>query len=484
MPLTIIGLGAGDAEDITRRAWHTLEHATHIYLRTARHPCVPHLPNRERTHSFDALYERHERFEDVYAEITRTLLSLAVDAEVVYAVPGDPFVAESTVSRIRTEAAAAGVALQIYNAVSFIEPTCAVLGIDALDGLQLLDALDVAALHHPPINPSYPVLLAQVYSPTIASNVKLTLMNQYPDDFLVTLVHSAGANGTLETLPLYELDRSTHINHLTSLYVPALGKHSSFESFQETIAHLRAPEGCPWDREQTHLSLRPYLIEEAYEVLDALQREDTAALLDELGDLLLQIVLHTQIATEDGEFNMTDVLQNVNAKMVRRHPHVWGDADAATPDAVVVNWDAIKRAERAAKGEPTDEFRSVLADVPASFSALMRAQKYASKAAKQGFDYDDMDGVRAKIHEELAELDSAADDDERFKEAGDLVFAVVDLLRWLNIDAEAALQATNSKFARRFAHVERRALAAGKPISAHTLAELDVYWQEAKHSAR
>jgi tetrapyrrole methylase family protein/MazG family protein len=478
MPLTIIGLGPGDPDDITRRAWRIMENAAALYLRTSRHPCVPSLPNTYE--SFDHLYEKHEAFEDVYTAITSTLLDAAKSSDVVYAVPGDPFIAESTVVQLLDGAKTQGIAVTVVNGVSFIEPTCAALGIDALDGLQLVDALAVAAAHHPPLNPDLPALLAQVYSREVASNVKLTLMNQYPDDFAVTLVHSAGADGLTETLPLYEIDRSEHINHLTTLYVPAEGERVSFQALQEIIAHLRAPEGCPWDREQTHESLRPFLMEESYEVLDALNRGDTDHLAEEMGDLLLQIVLHTQIAIEDGEFHMTDVMRHINEKMIRRHPHVWGDVDADNPDKVVANWEQIKQQEKAAKGDSDNGFVSVLDDVPASFSALMRAQKYAVRASKQGFDYADMDGVIRKIHEELAELAAETEPERIEDEAGDVLFAVVDLLRWLDVESEVALQRTNDKFAKRFRHVEQRVHEGGRTMRDYTLDELDVFWQEAK----
>lgn len=476
MPLTIIGLGPGDPDDITRRAWNALENAEVVHLRTEQHPCVPHLPIAS-YRSFDALYDQAGTFEDVYERITETLLSAAQEHDVVYAVPGDPFIAESTVAKITGQMPD----VQIINGMSFIEPTCAALQIDALDGLQLVDGLAVAAMHHPPLNPDFPALLAQVYSRQVANDIKLTLMNQYPDDFEVTLVHSAGASGVVERVPLYEIDRSEQINHLTSLYVPAAGARSSFESFQETIAHLRAPEGCPWDQEQTHETLRPHLIEEAYEVLDALNAGDTDALMDELGDLMLQIVLHTQIATEYGEFTMADVMRNVNAKMIRRHPHVWGDINVDDAENVVTNWDAIKQQEKAANGKDNG-FVSVLDDVPASFTALMRAAKYAKRASKLGFDYPDLASVKAKIHEELDELDATETRADLEDEAGDLVFAVADLLRYLKIDAETALEAANAKFARRFRHVEQRVQESGKPMSEYTLDELDVFWREAKAS--
>jgi tetrapyrrole methylase family protein/MazG family protein len=340
LTLTILGLGPGEIDDLSRRAWRTLKEAKTVYLRTSQHNCVPCLPQTGAVyHSFDSLYEANEKFEDVYAAIIAQVLESARVGDVVYAVPGDPLVGEFTVIELMKQAKVENIPLQIVNGVSFVEPTMALLGVDAMNGLQILDGIAVAAMHHPPINPDYPALLGQVYSTTVASNVKLTLMNQYPDDFTVTLIHAAGTdNPIVEEMPLFEIDRSQHIRHTTALYIPALGQMSSFEQFQEIIAHLRAPEGCPWDRKQTHESLRQYLIEETYETLAAIEAGDTQSLYEELGDVLLQIVLHTQIAIDDGEFYMSDVLRYVNAKMIRRHPHVWGDVSVNGADQVVTNW--------------------------------------------------------------------------------------------------------------------------------------------------
>jgi tetrapyrrole methylase family protein / MazG family protein len=482
--LTILGLGPGDAADLTRRAWTALETAKTVYLRTRLHPCVPELPGQERYHSFDGLYEQSTEFSEVYDGIVQQLLEAAAQDDVVYAVPGDPFVGESTTSRLIEGAQQRGIVTEVIHGISFIEPMLAQAGIDAIDDLQITDALVVAALHHPQINPDAPALISQVYSRQVASDVKLTLMNQYPDDFNVRLIHAAGNDeAVVEELPLYEIDHSEHIGHLTSLYLPALGQMSSFERFQEIIAHLRAPEGCPWDRKQTHESLRPYLIEEAYEVLDTIDRGDMAALSEELGDLLLQIVLHTQIATEDGDFYMADVLRQVNQKMIRRHPHVWGEVNAENPDQVIVNWEAIKQQEKATRGE--EKPKSILDGVQAALPALMQAYKVQAKAAKVGFDWDKVDDVRAKVLEEIDEVQRAASDEERLDETGDLLFALVNWIRWLGVgDPEAALRMATLKFRRRFEHVEEQVRASGKEFSAFTLAELDQFWDQAKQQER
>jgi tetrapyrrole methylase family protein/MazG family protein len=482
--LTILGLGPGDAADLTRRAWTALENTASVYLRTRLHPCVPDLPGQERYHSFDALYEQSMEFSEVYDGIVQQVLDAAAKSDVVYAVPGDPFVGESTTSRLIEGAKQRGITTEIIHGISFIEPMLAQIGIDAIDNLQITDALAVAALHHPQINPDAPALISQVYNQRVASDVKLTLMNQYPDDFQVKLIHAAGnGEAVMEERPLHEIDHSERIEHLTSLYLPALGGMSSFERFQEIIAHLRAPEGCPWDRKQTHESLRPYLIEEAYEVLDAIDRGDMAGLSEELGDLLLQIVLHTQIATEDGDFYMADVLRQVNQKMIRRHPHVWGEVTADNPDQVVTNWEAIKQQEKAVRGE--DKPQSLLDGVQAALPALMQAHKVQAKAAKVGFDWDNIEDVRAKVLEEVDEVQRAATDEERLDETGDLLFALVNWIRWLDVDdPETALRMATLKFRRRFAYVEKQVVASGKEFGSFTLAELDQFWNQAKQHER
>lgn len=240
------------------------------------------------------------------------------------------------------------------------------------------------------------------------------------------------------------------------------------------MKRLRDPKhGCPWDIEQNFATIAPYTIEEAYEVAEAIQNGDRAALEDELGDLLLQVVFHSQMGEEEGSFSFESVARSINEKMIRRHPHVFGEAQIHSAEAQTENWETIKTQERAAKSK-----HGVLADVPAALPALMRAQKLQKRAARVGFDWPDVLGVVAKIHEELAEVQEVLDDKTALsEEIGDLLFAVVNLARFSDIDAEEALRQANHKFTRRFEHVENTL---GTALSTSSLDTMEAVWNEAK----
>ena len=485
MGIIVVGLGPGDPGLLTRKAWDVLAGAKEVYLRTRIHPTVAALPEDPVYHSFDELYERGESFGAVYEAIVERLVELASSGEpVIYAVPGDPSVGEGTVGRLCAVCGMKNILVELVAGVSFIEPALAALAIDGIAGLQILDATDVAAGHHPQINPDHGALIAQVYNRQMASDVKLTLMNQYPDDHPVTLIHAAAtADQRVDRVPLYEIDR-LEAAHLTTLYVPpfdeSAGAVTSFEGFEETIAHLRAPEGCPWDQKQTHESLRSYLIEEAYELLDAIDSGQVDGMREEMGDLLLQIVLHTQIAVDEGEFSMPEVIRGIDAKIKRRHPHVWGSVDVnGDAEKVTANWEQIKAEERADKGENE---KSLLDGVPKSLPALAQAHEYDRRAARIGFDWPDEAGVVEKVREELAEVMAAATPEQLFHEVGDLLLAVTALGRWKGVTPEDALRAANGRFYNRFTFVERAVKAQGKPMSALSAAELDALWNQAKEA--
>jgi len=384
-------------------------------------------------------------------------------------------------------AAAAALPVRIVPGLSFLEPVLTALGIDALDDLQITDADRLAGLHHPPLDPDRPALVAQLYSRRQAAQVKLTLMASYPETHSVTLVSAAGTEREqVVFIPLYELDRQPAVDHLTTLYVPPLAGAAGLPAFQETVAHLRAPDGCPWDREQTHQSLRPYLLEETYEVLAALDADDRSALIEELGDLLLQIVLHVQIAAEESDFLMADVIRTIDAKLRRRHPHVFGNRAVSGVSEVLVNWQAIKRAERnhTSNGGVEDSasavLKSILDGVPRAMPALAYSQAIGERVARVGFDWPDVAGVLDKVAEEARELAGAATPEAREAELGDLLAAVVNLARWLGVDGESALRAATDRFSQRFRLVEALAERRGLELTALDAAALDALWEEAK----
>jgi tetrapyrrole methylase family protein/MazG family protein len=440
---------------------------------------VADLPPHLTIFSFDHLYEALDSFEDVYAQIIEQVLELGKRPEgVIYAVPGHPLIAETTGPEIARRAKEMEIPVDVVEGLSFLEPVFSALGLDPFPHTALVDALELGMLHHPPFPPDAPALIAQVYSQHVASEVKLTLMNLYPDEHPVKLLHAAGTREhIIEDLPLYAIDRSPHIGLLTALYLPPLGQYTSFESLQEITAHLRAPEGCPWDQEQTPQSLRPDLMEEAYEVLAAIDSDDSAKMQEEFGDLLMMLAMLSQINHEMGDFNSTAVIQGIGTKLVRRHPHVFGDLDVDGVGTVLKNWEQIKAAERAANGEAE---KSLLDGVSIAIPALSQAQEYQARAARVGFDWPAIEGVIDKVCEEIEELRNASNDEERSAELGDLFFALVNLARWMKVDAETALRVANNRFRERFAYIERATRQQGRSLAEMSLDELDALWEQAK----
>jgi tetrapyrrole methylase family protein/MazG family protein len=477
--ITLLGLGPGDPRLLTRQAWQVLAEADEIYLRTRQHITVEGLPSGLRIHSFDHLYREHRSFEDVYDRIVEEVLTLGQRPQgVIYALPGHPFVAEATGPEIARRAEEAEIPVSLVEGLSFLDPVFSSLGVDPLPHTAIVDALTLVEGHHPPFPPDAPALIAQIYDRQIAAQAKINLMAVYPDEHPVKLVHAAGSDdAVVEDVPLYGIDRSEKIGLVTALYVPPLGPATSLESFQEIIAHLRAPEGCPWDREQDHQSLRPNLLEEVYEVVEAIDADDPEAMAEEFGDLLLQIVLHAQIASEYGEFTMADVIRGIHTKIVRRHPHVFGDEILDEAGDVIRNWERLKAVERDQNGEPE---KGLLDGVANALPALTQAQTYQKRVKRVGFDWPDMEGVVDKIREEIEELRAAPDAQSRADELGDLLFSVVNLARWLDIDAESALRETNARFRRRFASIEQAARDAGLSLDEMDLDELDSLWEAAK----
>ncbi|MGI2329731.1 nucleoside triphosphate pyrophosphohydrolase [Planococcus sp. YIM B11945] len=479
----IIGLGAGDLDQLPLGVYKKLKNSAELYVRTEDHPVLAELAQEGVAFlSFDAVYEKHDSFEPVYAEIADTLIRLALEKPIVYAVPGHPLVAEQTVQHL-IEAEKTGLCrLSIEGGHSFLDALFGALRIDPIEGFQLVDGTDMKSGQ---LNMTQHLLIAQVYDSFSASEVKLTLMEKYPDDYPVTIVTAAGsAAESLRTVPLYELDRSTEVNNLTTVYVPPatdrMQRLREWQTFRDIVAVLRSPEGCPWDREQTHESLSPYLIEEAHELLQAIQEEDDAAVAEELGDVLLQIFLHAQIGQDNGYFQLEDVLEAVSAKMIRRHPHVFGDAQVSGSDEVLANWQTIKAQEK-------PEAASLLEGQERFSSSLTTSYNFQKKAAKVGFTWPDAEGAWTKFEEELQEFQAETakgSKDRQLDELGDLLFTLVNIARFFDLSPEQAMLHANRKFQQRFEYVEKRVNEGTGDFSDYTLEQLDAFWNEAKQLAR
>lgn len=354
---------------------------------------------------------------------------------------------------------------------SLITQTFETLRIPPPSRLILLEARTLASAHVPPYPPDMPVLLTGVDSPELAAHIKSVLLTTYPGEHGVLWV----GEGKKKEERVAELSGEVS-GEDACLYIPALDEGTSFESFAETIAHLRAPDGCPWDREQTHETLRKHLLEESYEAISAIDSGDFTDMREEFGDLLLQVVLQSQIANEEGQFNVNQVIHGIHSKIVRRHPHVFGDLELDGVDGVLANWEKLKEKERGNKSDG----KGLLDGVPVSLPALSQAQEYQDRAARVGFDWNDIDGVLEKLKEEIDEVKKAETDFELASEIGDLLFALVNLARWKKVDAESALRGTNNKFKRRFAVIEAGARKQGRGLSELSLDEMESLWQEAK----
>lgn len=485
--VTVVGLGPGSIGLVTKETTDAIAGATTRFVRTTRHPSASLIPGAV---SFDDEYERHDTFAAVYAAIAHRVAEAAHrEGSVLYAVPGSPGVLEDGV---RLLVADERLDVRILPAVSFLDLAWLRLGLDPVNaGVQLVDAHHFAQAT---TNSAGPFLVAQCHADWVLSDVKLAFDAARGDEPVVVLHHLGLPDERVVSATWAELDRLERahglvVDHLTSLYVPRLGEPIAGEMARLHALARTLREKCPWDREQTHASLVRYLIEETYEVVDALNALDIddpstdEALIEELGDLLYQIEFHTTIAEQQGRFSLADVARSTHDKLVRRHPHVFGSANAETAGDVVTTWDEIKRREREAKGESADGSDTFFAGVSRAAPSLSLAQKLQKRAAEVGFDWPDVEGATRKLEEELAELHRAAvsgDPAATRMELGDVLFSVVNVARKLGLDAETALREAADKFVARFSRVQLLATTRGTDLTTCDLAQLDELWDEAK----
>lgn len=482
--ITIIGLGAGDLSQLPLGIYKKLKNATHLYVRTEQHPVLQELQTEGITWtSFDAIYEKNDQFENVYTEIVENLLELSAIHPIIYAVPGHPLVAEQTVQLLVQAEKQGKAKISIEGGQSFLDPIFGALRIDPIEGFQLLDG---TSFKRDDVQMSSHVLIGQVYDAFSASEVKLTLMEKYPDDYEVTIVTAAGSSEEiLKKIPLFELDREMELNNLTTLYVPPIHEKEirakEWQTLRDVVAHLRGPNGCPWDKEQTHTTLKKYAVEEVYELLQAIDEEDDGHIVEELGDVLLQVFLHAQIGEDNGYFSLEDVLASITEKMIRRHPHVFGDVEANNTEQVLSNWQDIKEKEgkKATKSLLEDELRTE--------SSLLTSFNYQKKAAKVGFDWPEVSEAWEKFEEELQEWKAELltnDKEAQTDELGDLLFTVVNLARFYGLSPELAMMQANQKFKRRFEYIEQCVDQDRGSFEDYSLEELDQFWNDAKKFER
>ncbi|XZH94920.1 nucleoside triphosphate pyrophosphohydrolase [Clostridium perfringens] len=482
--LKIMGLGPGAYEALTIGALKELKNNKNIYFRTEKHPTVDFLKDEGiKFESYDHAYEKYDSFDDVYKYIAEDLITkIKDDEDLIYAVPGHPLVAEKSVINLIELCKENNIQYEVLPAVSFVDAMMEALQVDPIEGVKIIDAFD---MKNQILDKRVGTIITQVYNNFIASEVKLRLLEGYEDDTEIIFVRAAGVEGleSIRKIPLYELDWQEDIDYLTSIYIPKdLGNKKDFQDLLDIIETLRNPGGCPWDREQTHESLKSALLEECYEVIDAIENEDEDALIEELGDVLLQVVFHASIGKEDGYFDIMDVIGGISNKMINRHPHVFGNEEANTSEQVLVNWDEIKKEEKGIK-TLTEEMQNIAKSLPAT----TRAYKVQKKAKKVCFDWNDVNCAMDKVKEELNEIKDVYNCEDKSiieGEVGDLLFACINVARFLEVDGELALDKTIKKFIKRFSYIENEAIKNNKNLKDMTLEEMDKLWEEAKTSEK
>jgi tetrapyrrole methylase family protein/MazG family protein len=469
--VVVVGLGPAGLDLVLPAARFALESIPDRYARTERHPALAALRSEELPFTtFDDRYDVADDLEAVYVDIVRVLVARANEAgAVVYAVPGSPTTAERTVVLLAEAAAAVEITLELIPGLPFSELAWARLGIDPVaTGARVVRAHDVVEGFD---TGSGPVLIAQCDHRFVLSDVKLALLELLePDDLVVVLARLGLPDESIVELPLAELDQVVQPDHLTSVFtvLRAGDDERELARLLALARRLRGPGGCPWDAEQTHHSLTRYLLEESYEVVEAVQRlpidapvgevesEAYAALEDELGDLLYQVIFHAILAEEADAFGMADVARGIHDKLVRRHPHVFGDVEAASSSDVMRNWEQIKKEEKGTT--------SIVAGITPGLPALLTAHKLYRKAASVGMDPGDAEVAAARLVAASEEATHAPP--EAFEAAlGEVLAAAVVLARAHGVDAESTLTGWTRRFRDRFLAMEAMAAERGTDLS-------------------
>ncbi|MBK5288470.1 MAG: nucleoside triphosphate pyrophosphohydrolase [Acidimicrobiia bacterium] len=487
--IVVVGLGPAGLDLLLPAARAEIERIPHRYARTARHPAVTELAAAGIEFStFDAAYEAATDFASLYPTIAADLVARAWEhGEILYAVPGNPGVAEDSVTLIRAEA---GIDLEVtvVPGLSFVDLAWSRIGRDPMAGIHVVDAAEFVPSA---AGRSGPVLIGHCINHLVMSDLKLALLDSLAPETPVIVLQRLGAPDELVTeVALEDLDRVITPDHLTSVFADT-GETSVAGDVARLVAlarRLRGPGGCPWDADQTHHSLTRYLLEEAYETVEVLELlpddapagdidlDAYARVEDELGDLLFQVVFHSILAAEAGAFDLADVARGIHAKLVRRHPHVFGDVEAATADAVLANWEQIKKGERSST--------SLVDGISPGLPSLLYAHKLYRKAASVGLDPDtDTDGF-VRMAQALRELEIAAGAGQTETALGDLLAGAVVVARSRGVDAESSLRGWAARFRDQFVRMEQRAAAGGLELTAETGAQARQLWNDVEGESR
>lgn len=438
--IIVIGLGPGSEKHITLEGYNKLKTSIPTYLRTIKHPIVGLLKKENiEFETYDNYYEESKLFSDVYENIAKDLLDKAnKSGEINYCVPGHPLVAEKTVEILLKYRQEGKIEVEIVQGLSFIEPIITLLEIDIVDGIKIIDGLD---LKNQKVDINIGNLVTQVYSKEKASELKLEISEIYGDEYLVYVIKSAGISNDEKFLrtEIYNIDKLEWIDHLTTIYIPKKSEEDKiydFNNLLKIMEELRSENGCVWDINQTSDSLKKYVIEETYELVDAIDNEDLEGMIEELGDVLLQIVFHSQIGKEEGYFNINDVIQGISSKMINRHPHVFSDLKIQGEEELKENWEKIKSKEK-----NYNSIEEKIEVIPKALPSLIRSEKIQKKLLETDFLEKDIEKIIEKIMDRIKNIDSVENKQEAF---GQLLFYITTLSMKYSVNLERALYEKNN----------------------------------------
>lgn len=472
--IQIIGLGTGSIDDLTLKAHKALNENIPTFARTERHPIIKMLKQKIQIECFDEFFEKYETFDEVYEKIADKIIELVKEhGKINYCTAGSPYYGEIVTKKLINEYKDE-INIIIIDGMSFLDKCIKLSGYSDYKSLKVLDCLEADEFS---FDISSFNIVTQVYDEEIASQLKLKLMETYPDDADILKVDVLEEN--VKKIPLFMLDQEKNYGFSTYFCILPIeiSKNSVYNvtNLCRIVKILRGPDGCPWDRKQTHESIRQHVIEEAYEVVDAIDNDDIDNLVEELGDLLFQVVFHAELGSEDGYFNFSEVVTNLCKKMYSRHPHVFGEIKARNAEEALESWESSKLKEK-----NLSTYTDNLKNVPKALSPLSRSYKIQKRAAEVGFDWPDAEGAVLKIKEELFEFIEEYKNNDSTKmeeEFGDLLFALVNLARFVKINPDVALNKTINKFINRFEYIETHS---NKDLKQMTLEEMDELWEESK----